>query len=114
MTTTKFVRCALLAALCVPLAGYAADRRLKEEARQYSDSAVTARIKAELAKDQEIHATGIQARSTKGRVRLTGLVPTQEEAERAELIAKSVKGVVTVQNDIQVGGTITPNVGATR
>ena len=117
MTTTTFRRYVLLALLCVPLAGYAADRRAAKpnaESREFSDSAIQKRIKAELAKEDQANAANIHVRSIKGRVRLSGIVPTQEEAERATGIAKASKGVVTVQNDIQVGGTIIGNVGATR
>ena len=109
MTTTKYVQCALLAALFAPLAGYSADRVLKEESRQFSDGAVTARIKAELGKSQELDASGIKIRSTKGRVTLTGVAQSQEEADRAAQLVRGVKGVVTVQNNIEVG-----SVGATR
>ena len=109
MTTKKFVQCALLAALFAPLAGYTADRVLKEESRQFSDGAVTATIKAELVKNHELDASGIQVRSTNGRVTLTGVAPSQDEADRAAALAKGVRGVVTVQNNIQVSG-----VGATR
>ena len=109
MTTTKFVQCALLAALFAPLAGHTADRTLKEESRQFSDGAVTARVKAELAKSPELNASGIQVRSTKGRVTLTGVAQSQDEADRAAALVRGVKGVVTVQNNIQVSG-----VGATR
>ena len=109
MTTKNFVQRALLAALFAPLAGYTADRVLKEESRQFSDAAVTARIKAELAKNHELDASGIQIRSTNGRVTLTGVAQSQDEADRAAALVRGVKGVVTVQNNIQVGG-----VGATR
>jgi osmotically-inducible protein OsmY len=109
MTTTKFVQCALLAALFAPLAGYAADRQLKEESKQFSDGAVTARIKAELAKSHELDASGIQVRSARGRVTLTGVAQSQDAADRAAALVRGVKGVVTVQNDIKVSG-----VGATR
>jgi len=114
MPTKTFLRCFLLAALCVPLAGYAAERRPNAESREFSDSAVMARIKSGIAKEDQANAANIHVRSIKGRVRLSGIVPTQEEADRAEAIAKRAKGVVTVQNDIQVGGTIISNVGATR
>lgn len=106
MTTTKFVQCVLLAALSAPLAGYAADRQLKEDSKQFSDAAVSARIKAELA--TELNASGIQIRSTRGRVTLTGVAQSQDEADRAAALVRGVKGVVTVQNDIKVSG-----VGAT-
>ena len=117
MPTMTLLRYVLLALLCVPLASYAADRRAAKpnaESREFSDAAIQKRIKAELAKEDRVNAANIHVRSIKGRVRLSGIVPTQEQADRAEDIAKASKGVVTVKNDIQVGGTIIGNVGATR
>src|SRR5215212_818196 len=114
MTSRKIVQGLLLAALCVPLVTYAAQRKPLPESREYSDSAVVSRIKSELRQEDAANAANIRVRATKGRVLLTGIVPTEEDAARAEGIAKASKGVVTVQNNIQVGGTIYNNVGATR
>jgi osmotically-inducible protein OsmY len=102
MTTTKTVQCVLIAALFAPPAAFAASAQSKEESRQYSDTAVAARIKAVYAKNEELNGSGIQIRSTKGAVRLGGFAQSQEDADRATALAKGVKGVVTVRNEIQI------------
>ena len=110
--TTRFARYVMVALLSGPLVGYAADSQLKEESKQFSDAAVTARVKAELARSQDLNVSNIQVSSTKGAVILGGTAKTQDEAERAAALVKGVKGVVTVQNDIKVGDF--SGVGSTR
>ena len=110
--TTRFARYVMVALLSGPLVGYAADSQLKEESKEFSDAAVTARVKAELARSQDLNVSNIQVSSTKGAVILGGTAKTQDEAERAAALVKGVKGVVTVQNDIKVGDF--SGVGSTR
>jgi hyperosmotically inducible periplasmic protein len=106
---SKLVKGVLLAMLCGPVAGYAADAQLKAQAMAFGDSAILSGIKAAYAKDPDLSSADIRVNSTKGAVRLTGAAPDQNIADRAEALANGVKGVVSVQNDIQVSG-----VGATR
>jgi hyperosmotically inducible periplasmic protein len=103
MMNTKLLHCVLLVALGSPIAGLAADRQLSAESKQFSDTAVTARIKTVFAKNEELNGANIQIRSTKGVVRLAGFAQSQEDADRAVALAKGVKGVVRVRNDITVG-----------
>ena len=44
----------------------------------------------------------IHVDTEKGVVKLTGTAKSKEEADKAESIAKSVKGVVSVKNEIKV------------
>jgi osmotically-inducible protein OsmY len=106
---SNLIKAVLLAVLCAPVAGYAADAQLKAAAKQFGDSAILSGIKEAYAKDPQLSSANIRVSSTKGAVRLTGVAADQEVADRAEALAHGVKGVVSVQNDLQVGG-----VGGTR
>jgi hyperosmotically inducible protein len=81
------------------------------------DAQVAARVKTALVNDPELGATTIEVRVTGGTVYLTGTVRTQDEAERAAALAKSVQGVRDVQPKLQVGadsgvsGTASPRSG---
>ena len=110
--STRFARYVMVVLLSGPLVGYAADRQLKEESKEFSDAAVNERVKAELAKSQELNTANIQVSSAKGAVILKGTARSQDEAERAAALVKGVRGVVSVQNDIQVAGS--SGVGSTR
>jgi hyperosmotically inducible protein len=66
------------------------------------DSAVTAKIKAELIKDSTTKAYQIEVNSRKGVVQLNGFVDTTAARMRAGEIAKNISGVMEVQNNLEV------------
>lgn len=66
------------------------------------DAVITTKIKTEYAKDKAVSATRISVDTEKGVVRLSGTAKTKDEADKAVAIAKSVKGVTSVKNDIKV------------
>lgn len=67
-----------------------------------SDAAITTKVKAELAKEKGVSATRIKVETDNGVVKLSGMARSQQEADRAASIAQSTKGVVSVNNNIQV------------
>ncbi len=67
------------------------------------DAAVTAKVKAALLATDGIPSTDISVETEQGRVILTGRVPDQMQAERAEDVAEGVEGVLSVENRIEVG-----------
>lgn len=67
------------------------------------DSTITAEVKAKLAKDTRLGTlTGIEVNTTKGVVTLAGKVKNTEEKEAVEKLAKSVEGVTSVKNNVQI------------
>lgn len=72
-------------------------------ANSFSDAAITAEVKAKIAVDEDLSTlTEIEVTTESGVVTLTGAVDTPEIRGRAEEIARGVKGVVSVTNNIQV------------
>ena len=68
-----------------------------------SSSAITAQVQTELAKDPHVVAKDIKVETdSNGVVLLTGIAKTQQELDRAALLARSVNGVVSVDNRIQL------------
>ena len=97
-----------------PIAGNAADKatekgsspKIEKAKEAVTDSVITTKIKAEFAKDKAVSAMNIKVDTdNKGAVTLSGTAKSKDEAAKAESIAKSVSGVVTVKNDIQVAGS---------
>ena len=94
----------------VPMAGQAAEKAGdKKEASTtqkakdvIDDATITTKIKTEFAKDKAVSAMSIKVDTDKGVVKLTGNAKSKDEASKAESIAKSVAGVTSVKNDIQV------------
>ena len=96
-----------------PMAGYSADKApekapekkesMGKKAKEVIDDAtITTKIKAEYAKDKAVSALNIKVDTDKGVVKLSGNAKSKDEAAKAESIAKTVNGVVSVKNDIQV------------
>jgi hyperosmotically inducible protein len=70
---------------------------------QVKDARIAATVKAKLASDLKPQTlTNVAVNATNGVVTLSGLVSSAEEKRRAEEIARSVEGVVRVNNDLQV------------
>jgi hyperosmotically inducible periplasmic protein len=69
------------------------------------DATITASVKAELAKDAVLKAREINVDTEKGRVSLRGTAPTAEARDRAKVLAESVHGVVSVNNELMVANS---------
>lgn len=67
-----------------------------------SDLAITAKVKAALAADDQLSALGINVDTLNNVVSLQGPAPTMEAAERATVLAKAVDGVSEVKNMLTV------------
>jgi hyperosmotically inducible periplasmic protein len=67
-----------------------------------SDAVITASVNAGLAKDKALSALKIDVDTSGGRVAMHGTAPDPASRERATEIAQSVKGVVSVDNQLTV------------
>lgn len=75
----------------------------KESTGEYlDDSAITAKVKASIFNEPTLKATEINVETYKGDVQLSGFVAQPEDAKKAADIARGVKGVTSVKNDIRV------------
>jgi hyperosmotically inducible protein len=68
------------------------------------DSSVTAKVKAELLKDDGVKSLAIKVQTHHGQVILSGFVDTESQARRAVEIASGVRGVLAVKNSLIVKG----------
>lgn len=66
------------------------------------DSTITTKVKASCAGDSMVKATQVNVETFKGVVQLSGFVDTQDAKNRAEQLARNVRGVVRVENNIIV------------
>ena len=80
-----------------------------ERAKDFvGDAAITAKVKAEFAKDKDVSALHIKVDTDKnGVVTLSGTAKSQAEVDKAVSIARNTKGVTSVNNDIKVGAATT-------
>ena len=105
MNTKIVTTCLLAAALALPIAGYTADGDSDRSSPKafVKDSMITTKVKAELAEEKMSSLVHIKVDTdAKGQVSLSGTAANQAAIERAVVIARGVKGVVSVHNDIKV------------
>lgn len=93
--------CLVAGAMMLPIAGYAAD---SDSAKVFvKDSAITTKIKAELAQEKLSSLVRINVDTdNKGMVTLSGTASSQNAVDKATSIARAVKGVTSVENHIQI------------
>lgn len=99
MKTKLALACFVAAALMLPVAGYSAD----SPKTLVKDGVITAKIKAEMAKDKQVAARHIEVDTDhKGMVTLSGYASSRDEADKAVSIARGTKGVVAVEDNIKI------------
>jgi hyperosmotically inducible protein len=64
------------------------------------DSVITTKVKALLAEDNFLKSFQISVETEKGTVQLSGSVDSQNAVDKAGEIARSVKGVKSVKNNL--------------
>lgn len=95
---TVFFSALFLASLlgCAPTAK-------KEGTGEYvDDTVITTKVKAAIISDPSLKATEINVETFKGKVQLSGFVNSQSDINKAVEIARGVKGVVEVKNDMRL------------
>jgi len=97
--------CIIIGSLLAPIAVRAADADSdRTHPMTYvKDSAITAKIKANLAKEKLASLATIHVDSDQqGKVALSGTASSRQEANKAESIARSTEGVTSVSSTITV------------
>lgn len=102
-TRRQVLRTAFAAALTGALLAACAGSPTKESTGELiDDSLITSKVKAAMLADQNVSAIDVSVDTFKGRVQLSGFVKSADERQRAELLARSVRGVKEVSNQIEV------------
>ena len=80
-----------------------ASTRTHESTGEYvDDSVITTKVKSLLAEDDFLKSFQISVESFKGTVQLSGFVNSQKAVDKAGEIARSVKGVQSIKNNLIV------------
>ena len=85
-------------------ADYKSRMQSKEVNRLVDDSTITAKIKANIIKEEGLKGLQISVETHKGIVQLSGFVDNRTQIVRAEEIAQSIQGVKSVRNSLVVKG----------
>ena len=92
----------LFAASLTAVAGCASTPDREGTGEYIDDSVITAKVKASIFNEPTIKAREINVETYKGSVQLSGFVGDPSDANKAVEIARGVKGVTSVKNDVRV------------
>ena len=98
------IRCLILMILMLLISFLACDSPSKQQsAGEYvDDSVITTKVKSLLGADDLLKSFEISVETNKGNVQLSGSVDSQKTVDKAGEIAKGVKGVKSVKNNLNV------------
>jgi osmotically-inducible protein OsmY len=118
MNQTKYISPIILAVLLIAMQGCASTTSKepaaatektstaatsKESAGEYlDDSVITTRVKTAVFNEPTLKSSEINVETFKGVVQLSGFVNSQGDINKAVEIARNIKGVSSVQNDMQL------------
>ncbi len=93
----------LAGVLAAALSACAGSRTQESTGEYVDDSVLTTKVKTALLNDKGVTgSTDISVQTFKGRVQLAGFAHSAEQRQRAETVARSVTGVRSVSNRIEV------------
>ena len=94
---------AILSTAIVLLTSACAVQRGQESVGAYvDDSGITTLVKARFVENKQVDAAAISVETLKGTVMLSGFAKNATERSTAESIARGVKGVTAVKNEIAI------------
>ena len=76
------------------------DSHKRTAGRYFDDKVLVQKVKSALSDSEVYKFPDVKVNTYEGTVQLTGFVDTQEQKTKAEEIARNVKGVSAVQNQI--------------
>jgi len=97
-----FIRCFVLMMLIAGFVACASTSKQEGAGEYVDDSVITTKVKSLLAADDFLKSFEIGVETYKGIVQLSGFVDSQKAVDKAGEIARSVKGVKSVKNNLNV------------
>jgi osmotically-inducible protein OsmY len=97
-----FIGYLLMLMLIVTFVACASTAKQESTGEYVDDSVITTKVKALLAQDDFLKSFKISVETYKGTVQLSGFVNSQDAVNKAGQIARSVKGVRSVKNNLIV------------
>ena len=91
---------ATMAGVTILSTGCAVVRDQQTVGSYVDDSAITTAVKAKFVEDKTVAASAISVETLNGTVQLSGFAKSSAERSQAENLARSVKHVKSVKNDI--------------
>ena len=96
------IHCLMLLMLIATLASCASTRTQSSAGEYVDDSVITTKVKSLLAADDFLKSFQISVETFQGTVQLSGFVNSQQAADKASEITRSVQGVKSLKNNLIV------------
>ena len=102
MTRSKRFSAFMLTILLAILLGCASTPKQEGTGEYFDDAVLTTKVKAAVFNEPSLKSAEINVETFKGVVQLSGFVGSQADINKAVELARSVKGVTSVKNDMRV------------
>lgn len=98
----QYLSALFLAVTLVSLVGCASTSTQEGTGEYVDDSVITTKVKAAIFNEPTLKSAEINVETFKGAVQLSGFVSSQTAINKAAEVARGVKGVKSVKNDMRV------------
>jgi osmotically-inducible protein OsmY len=102
MKQIKFISAVFLTVLLVSVLGCGSTPQKESTGEYVDDSYLTTKVKAAILSEPTLKSSEINVETFKGVVQLSGFVNSRSDIDRAVEVARSVKGVKSVKNDMRL------------
>lgn len=82
--------------------GCASTRTQESGGEYFDDTAITTKVKSAIFSEPTLKSAEINVETFKGIVQLSGFVRSQADINKAVAVAREVKGVKSVKNDMRI------------
>ncbi len=102
MINSKRLATIVFSFLLIAVAGCASTSKSEGTGEYIDDTVITSKVKAEIFNEPSLKSREINVETFKGAVQLSGFVASPADISKAGQVARGVKGVTSVKNDIRV------------
>jgi hyperosmotically inducible protein len=99
---TKYFSALFLAFTLITVVGCASTSKQEGTGEYIDDSVITTKVKAAIFNEPTLKVAEINVETFKGVVQLSGFVNSQADINKAVEVARSVRGVSSVKNDMRM------------
>lgn len=99
---SRLLYAVFVAVTLVSTVGCAATARQESTGEYVDDSVITAKVKTAIFDEPSLKVAEINVETYKGTVQLSGFVASRSAADRAVSVARGVRGVTSVKDDMQL------------
>jgi len=98
----KSVFALFMSVLLLSFLGCASTAKQESAGEYVDDTVITTKVKSAILNEPTLKSAEINVETFKGVVQLSGFVNSQADIDKAASLARSVKGAVSVKNDMRL------------